>query len=78
MKTKQICFVNIWMTTDFLLMAMTLTWTSQPYSVSVTPYPGTSMGNPFWQPQMISRRRSKVCPPKLRKSYAGGTMLLDR
>ena len=72
METKQICCIYISMTTALLWMAMTFTWMSQPYSVSVTPYPWTNMGNQAWQPQMITRRRSKFCPPKFRKSYAGG------
>ena len=59
-------------------MAMMFTWTSRLYSVSVTLYPGTSMENEISQPQMISRSRSKICPPKFRKSYARGRLLLDR
>ena len=47
---------------------------SECYSVSRDEYGKMN----FWQPHMISRRRSKICPPKFRKSYAGGRLLLDR
>ena len=53
-------------------------WMSRPYSRSVTQYPGMSMGNQIWQPQTISRRRSKICLPKFKKSYVEGRLLLDR
>ena len=74
---KQICSTNISITTAFSRMAMTFIWTSRSYSVSVTLYPGMSMGNQIWQPQMISRRKSKICLPKLKKSYVEGRSLLD-
>ena len=75
---KQICTTNIWMTTALPWMATTFIWMSRPYSVSVTLYPGMSMGNQIWQPQTISRRRSKNCRPKFKKSYVEGRWLLDR
>ena len=74
---KQIWSTNIWMTTALSWMAMTFIWTSRPYSVSVTLYPGMSMGNEIWQLQMISRRRSKICLPRSKKSYVKGRFLLD-
>ena len=74
---KQICSSNIWMMTALSWMAMTFIWTSWPYSVSVTPYPGMSTGSQFWQLQMISRRRSKFCLPKFKNSYVEGRLLLD-
>ena len=42
-ETKQICSINIWMTTALFWLVMTFTWTSKLYSVSVFPYPGTNM-----------------------------------
>ena len=75
---KQVCSTNIWMTTALSWMAMTFIWMSRPYSVSVTLYPGMSMGYLFRQPQTISRRRSKICLPKFKKSYVEGWLLLDR
>ena len=74
---KQICSSNIWMTTALSWMAMTFIWTFRPYSVSVTSYPGMSTGNQIWQLQMISRRRSKFCLPKFKKTYVEGMFLFD-
>ena len=74
---KQICSINIWMTTALSWMAMAFICTSRPYSVSVTVYPGMSTGNQIWQLQIISRRRSKICLSKFKKSYVEGRLLLD-
>ena len=74
---KRICTTSIWMTTALSWMAMTFIWMSRPYSVSVTLYPGMSMGNQIWQLQTILRRRSKNCRPKFKKSYVEGRWLLD-
>ena len=71
-------YTKIWMMTALSRMAMTFIWMSQPYSVSVTLYPGMSMESKIWQPQTILRRRSKICGPKFKKSYVEGRWLLDR
>ena len=78
MEMKQICSTNIWMTTALSWIATAFIWMSRPYSVSVTQYPGMSIGNEIWQPQTISRRRSKFCLPKFKKSHIEGRLLLDR
>ena len=50
-----------------------------PYSVSVTVYPGMSMGNRIWQPQTILRRRSKIADQNSRspRSKEGGFWTVD-
>ena len=63
---------KIWITTALLWMAMTFTWTSQPYSVSVTLYRGARTENESWQLQMSFSRRSKICPPKFTKREGYG------
>ena len=45
---------------------------SECYSVS------RDIGNQIWQPQTISRRRSKIYLPKFKKSYVERKLLLDR
>ena len=62
----------------FIVDGNDVIWMSRPDSVSVTLYPGMSMGNQIWQPQRISRRRYKICLPKFKKSYVEGRLLLDR